>query len=218
MKYELTGERKREDGVLLRRIRATSDFGSVHKGDIGGWIRCEENLSQWGCAWVADDAMVYGNAVVEGDARVYGNAVVKDSAWVSNQSAVFGRAIVCDSATVFNNAEVFGNALICGDARIAECAKVSGYVCIYGGARICGDAVVEKKEDAIWFKNIWSSGRDFTYTRSNKKWSVGCFYGTGKELIEKAYADSIVKGKCYETIVRATEEIYKEMDKYIKIC
>ena len=52
-----------------------------------------------------------------------------------------------------------------------------------------------------------SSGRWFTYTRSNKKWAVGCFYGTGEELIKKAYADSKVSGKCYEAIVRAVETI-----------
>ena len=56
-------------------------------------------------------------------------------------------------------------------------------------------------------KNTWSSGRWFTYTRSNKKWKVGCFYGTGEELIKKAYADSELSGKCYEAIVRAVETI-----------
>lgn len=217
MKYEFTGEKKRVDGVLLRRIRATTNFGGVHKGDIGGWIGCQKNLSQWGHAWVADNAMVYGNALVEGDACVYGNAIIKNNAWIRSQSMVFGNAIVDDSAIVSNDAKVYGDAFIGGDARIVECAKVGGIVYISGGARICGDAVVEKREDAIWFRNIWSSGRDFTYTRSNDKWVVGCFYGSGDELIKKAYADSETKGKCYEAIVRATEAIYKEMDKYIKI-
>ena len=38
-------------------------------------------------------------------------------------------------------------------------------------------------------------------------WVVGCFNGTGKELIAKAYKDSELSGKCYETIVRAVETI-----------
>ena len=49
--------------------------------------------------------------------------------------------------------------------------------------------------------------RWFTYTSSNKKWKVGCFHGTGEELIKKAYADSETSGKCYEAIVRAVEAI-----------
>ena len=56
-------------------------------------------------------------------------------------------------------------------------------------------------------KNTWSSGRWFTYTSSNKKWAVGCFYGTGEELIKKAYKDSELSGRCYEAIVRAVETI-----------
>jgi len=56
-------------------------------------------------------------------------------------------------------------------------------------------------------KNSWSSGRYFTYTESNNKWKVGCFYGTGKELVKKAYDDSELSGKCYEAAVKYVEEI-----------
>ena len=80
-KYELLQDRTIEwRGRTLYRICALRDFGSVHAGDVGGYIECEHNLSQDGDAWVCDDARVYGNAQVCGnawvcdDARVYGNA------------------------------------------------------------------------------------------------------------------------------------------------
>lgn len=38
-------------------------------------------------------------------------------------------------------------------------------------------------------------------------WSVGCFYGTGEELIKKAYNDSEEKGREYERIVKYVESI-----------
>ena len=38
-------------------------------------------------------------------------------------------------------------------------------------------------------------------------WKVGCFYGTGEELIAKAYKDSELSGKCYEASVRFVEEL-----------
>ena len=38
-------------------------------------------------------------------------------------------------------------------------------------------------------------------------WKVGCFYGTGEELIKNAYKDSELSGRCYEAIVRAVETI-----------
>lgn len=110
-------------GIELFRIKALISFGNVKKGELGGYVEKEENLSHPGDAWV------------------------------------------------------------------------------YGDARVYGDAEVSKLNDYIVFKNNWSSGRYFTYTRSNKMWKVGCFYGTGEELIKKAYQDSEDSGKHYEAYV-----------------
>ena len=130
-KYELTSETKVINGLELHRIKALESFGRVEKGELGGWIESEKNLSQDGDAWVFDNARVYG------DAKVSGNA------------------------------------------------------------------------DFIVFKNWWSSGRYFTWTRSNNKWKVGCFYGSGEELIAKAYKDSEKSGREYERVVRYVESILK---------
>ena len=147
-KYELTDETKEIGGVTLHRIRALMDISryGVRAGDVGGWIEAESNLSQYGNAWVSDDARVYGGALVNGNAEVSGNAEVKSI------------------------------------------------------------------RDYAVFKNGWSSGRWFTYTRSNRMWRAGCFHGTGEELIAKAYKDSELSGKCYEAIVRAQEAIDRAID------
>ncbi|MCQ2300861.1 MAG: hypothetical protein MJZ81_12160, partial [Bacteroidales bacterium] len=63
-KYEFTGETKDCDGVVLRRVRAVRNFGLFKKGDLGGWIESEKNLSHSGNAWLFGDAQVYGNAEV----------------------------------------------------------------------------------------------------------------------------------------------------------
>ena len=74
-KYELLQDRTIEwRGRTLYRICALRDFGSVHAGDVGGYIECEHNLSQNGNARVFGNARVYGDAWVYGDARVYDNA------------------------------------------------------------------------------------------------------------------------------------------------
>ena len=157
-KYELTSETKVINGVKLHRIKALNSFGNIKKGELGGWIENEKNLSQDGNAWVCENATVRGNATVDGNARISGNA------WV------------------YYNAKVGGNAEVSGNA------------------------------DFIVFKNWWSSGRYFTWTRSNNKWKVGCFYGSGEELIAKAYKDSEKSGREYERVVRYVESILKEED------
>ena len=131
-------------GVQLFRIKALISFSGIEKGEVGGYIASEKNLSQSGNAWVYGNAKVYGNAEVSGNAKVSGNA------------------------------------------------------------------------DYIVFKNTWSSGRYFTYTKSNRKWRVGCFYGSGAELVEKAYKDSKKSGDFYKAYVdfveklEAIEDIHKE--------
>lgn len=158
-------------GVTLFRIKALISFGNVKKGDLGGYVEKEDNLSHYGNAWVYGNARVFGNAEVFGNARVFGNA------------------------KVYGNARVYGNVEVFGNAKVSDNAKV------FGNAKVSGDG------DYIVFKNNWSSGRYFTYTRSNKMWKVGCFYGTGQELIEKAYRDSENSGKNYEAYVKFVEKL-----------
>lgn len=61
-KYELTSDTKVNRGVVLHRIKALNSFGNIKKGELGGWIEGEKNLSQDGDAWVCDNAMVFNNA------------------------------------------------------------------------------------------------------------------------------------------------------------
>ena len=102
-----------------------------------------------------------------------------------------------DNLGFSGNAWVYGDAEVSGDAQVSGDAEVSGNAWVYGNA------------DYIVFKNNWSSGRYFTYTKSNKMWRVGCFYGTGQELINKAYQDSEVSGKHYEAYVEFVEKLEK---------
>ena len=87
MKYKLTDVKINFMGKTLFQIEAVKCFGDIVKGQKGGFIEKESNLSQGGGnAWVSGDAKVYGNAKVSGNAKVYGNA------WVSGNAEVYGDA------------------------------------------------------------------------------------------------------------------------------
>ena len=51
-KYKLTKKYIIHNGVKLFQIQALVSFGAVSAGDLGGYIEKEENLSQYGDAWV----------------------------------------------------------------------------------------------------------------------------------------------------------------------
>src|SRR3990167_6793001 len=78
MKYELTKKSIINNrGKKLFQIKAITSFGSVIKGELGGYIELEKNLAQVsGDAWVFGNAWVFGDAWVSGNAQVFGNARV----------------------------------------------------------------------------------------------------------------------------------------------
>ena len=104
-KFELTTDTKMFLGRKLFRIKALISFGNVKAGDVGGYIEKEENLSQFGDAWVSGNAKVFGDAEVYGNAEVFGNAEVSGNAKVSGDAWVYGNAEVSGNAWVYGNAD-----------------------------------------------------------------------------------------------------------------
>ena len=140
-KYELTDETKlkivKGKEHKLHRIKALRDFGNVKKGDLGGFIEKEENLSQEGTCWVYGEAEVFGDAQIDENARIYGNAKVYGDAWV------YGDAGITDNAKVYGDACVGAKAQVYGNAEVYERAVVCGCASVYGDAKVRGRAVVE---------------------------------------------------------------------------
>lgn len=126
-KYSLTGKSIYYSGRTLFQIKAGFSFGSIVKGEIGGYVEKEENLSQDGDAWVSGNAQVYGDAYVSGNAQVYGNARVSGNAYVSGNAWVSG------------NAHVYGNACVYGDAHVYGDARLEAKACFTRGWFIGGD-------------------------------------------------------------------------------
>ena len=149
-KYELTNETMDFNGKTLYRIRALKDFGNVKKGNLGGYVESEKNLSHDGNCWIYDKAKVYGNAIVYVNAEIYGNAIVSDNAEVRGQATVAGSAKVYDNAWVFGDAQVFNDAKVYGNAKVFNDAKV------YGNANVFNDAIVY--DNAQVFDNAWVFG------------------------------------------------------------
>ena len=221
-KYKLTEESISYFGKTLYHIEALKDFGNVKKGDKGGYVQSEENLSQEGNCWIYDNAKVFDSAVVYGNAKVFDNAQVFGNATVYGNALVYGNAKVFDDAKVYdgakvysdaivsNNAIVVNKAIVCGNAKVFGNAVIYDNAIVCGNAQVCGDAEIKNNSDYIIFKNWWSSGRHSTWTRSNNMWKVGCFYGKGKELIAKAYKDSELSGREYERVVNYVVSIIKQ--------
>ena len=71
------------------RIIATPPYYDLPKGEFGGWVESENNLSQDGNCWI------YGPA-----ACVYGNAKVLDNAIIRGSSQISEDAVICVKSDV----------------------------------------------------------------------------------------------------------------------
>ena len=122
-KYKLTKTTKEYRGLTLYQIEALKDFGNVEKGEMGGFIEKEENLSQ------DDNAWVYGNAEVYGNAAVFENALVYDNALVYGDARVYGRLKLTggcfyhtkQKSEIMEKIEIDENhEILCSNPKIAE--------------------------------------------------------------------------------------------------
>ena len=214
-KYKLTDEYITIGDNKLYCIEALRDFADVKKGDKGGFIESEYNLSQYGNCWIYDDAKVYenatiyGNALVRGDAEIYGNATIYSYASIEDNVKIYGNAQIFGHACIYDYAKIFDDVIVYDNVEVHDNVEIYGNTLVCGYITLLKDAKISSNSDYIVFKNWWSSGRYFTWTRSNNMWSVGCFYGTGEELIAKAYKDSILSGQEYERVVKYVESILK---------
>ena len=171
-KYKLTEKYIIHNGVKLFQIQALVSFGAVSVGDLGGYIEKEENLSQYGDAWVYDKALVYGNAWVSDNAKVHDKALVYDDAWVYGNARVYG------DAQVYDDACVYGEALVYGDAWV------------YGNAQVSGDAQVFKRNAIFWASVVGTKNGTLTVTSGKNGLVVtrGCFTGTKEEFLSASAA------------------------------
>ena len=132
-KYKLAEDKEQlklnVDGksIIFYRIVALNTFSIVtgtkpivvNKGDIGGWIESEHNLSHDGNCWIFDDAVVLDKAVVKDYAIVKDNAVIADNAIIMESAKVSGHC------QIYNNAVVSGFAEISGEAKVFENANAT---------------------------------------------------------------------------------------------
>ena len=158
-KYCLTDNTIYITGNRLYQIKALKDFGKVKKGDLGGYIASEDNLSQTGNCWVFQNAMVSGNAKVLENAEIRGNVSMYDNSMVSGNSICDGNIYLCDNCRITGYAVVNGNsimiknnAIIGGYSQILSTDKSS----IVGGDVIIGENItivncgIRREKDYIY--------------------------------------------------------------------
>ena len=205
-KYELVPE----TGTKLYnrpmyRIRALKDFSDVKKGDLGGYVESEDNLSQTGNCWIYDDsivglgARVINNAVVKdcstviAHSEISDNAVIEDdshidnSTIVSDQSRVIKSFITNESAVVYKS--VVRNSFVEQSSAIIDSA-VGPDVHIKNGAVIRFD--INNSEDYVVYSTPTAYCRSLTASTKADIWSCDSYANTAEKLRAYLIEDEVL--------------------------
>lgn len=132
-KYELIkSDTKSYGGCTLYRVKYLIDIPEYcQKGQLGGYIEKEENLSQVG------ECVVLDNAIVFGDAEVCDSAIVRDKARVCDRAMIIKRAVIADKCVVLDDSVIEG--IIMGNMRIKGDVYIRDGVIINGHCTMVGD-------------------------------------------------------------------------------
>ena len=141
-KFTLTNITKKYNGITLYQIRALrniinpwNEFELIaRKGELGGWVERENNLSQYGECWVGEDAIVMRGAKIQDMAQVSGSSIITEEAIIRGCAQVWGHTTVRGEAIVQDRAGVGSifpiiirdSAVISGNARINDPIKITG--------------------------------------------------------------------------------------------
>ena len=209
--------------ITLYQIRALRDFTCpyklnpnseilgttlIKKGDLGGYVEKEENLSHEGGCWIFEDAEVRDNGRVEGNARLVGNSLVRDNAIVK------GYSCLSSSAYVWGNAVLDGATQMKGLVSIGGNSRTNGYVSINGNSQVRGDSVLDGYiflngtivlESAKLTGEVHLCGQYYVTFDIDGNKGVAA-YRTTEPIYIQSTNINLIKNGSYEYIVASTKE------------
>lgn len=155
--------------------------------------------------------------------KEYRRAEVCGNAQVYDKASVFEEAFVCSNAKIYGKSKVRQSAEVTDYTEVYDCAEVLGYLSIGGYSKIRGSVRVNlsihmsiiyleasSENDYAVFKNTWSDGRYFIWTRFDDMWNVDGFKRTAKEVLEMAYVESRKNGDMYKVYIDLVENVIKK--------
>lgn len=174
-KYEFTGENFKDEipvgveareEVTVHRIRAVIDIPAhnVKKGDLGGWIEKEGNLSHEGNCWLGN-GIVSGSSTIKGDVLVGENEYEETICYVRGNSHIEGTGLL--SGVVVDNSIINGHILSYGTSF--DFSYVEGNIKAFEG--LLKQCHVKSNGEKIVFSHcvlIPSSGRLKITNRDDK--------------------------------------------------
>ena len=218
MKYKITDIEMSWHDHILHRIESLKDFTlingkEIRKGDLGGWVESENNLSQEGLCWIYDECKMYenarrsGNSIGYGNSLQFGNSQQYGDSLQSENSRQYGNSLQYGNSQQFGYSHQFeysiqyGNSQQFGYSHQYGNSQQFGYSQQFGHSRqsgnskqfenskadkamhLSGNSLFKTKDDIVILTSP-TSGRQITIG-SDKNICTGCFDGSSWFMIDE---------------------------------
>ena len=117
-KYEITDITMEFGGRTLYRIRALKDFSDVKKGELGGWVSNENNLSQYGDCWIYNEAKCMDYSRIYDNGIMYDNSIMFDNSEMHGDSTMYEHSRMYDHSAMYGCSELYGDSILEGDEEL----------------------------------------------------------------------------------------------------
>ena len=179
-KFELSNITMEYKGRTLYRIKATKDFSDVKKGDLGGWVQYEENLSQQGICWIYDDAKCMDNS------RVTEDSIMRDFAEMYDCSKIH------DCSQMFDHSEMH----YCSEMH--DYSQMHNYSQMHDFSEMHGNSMLKDKEKL--YGKLYSIVDDFIEIHNKKGRIVTGVLKNGEILYNVGYQEEMTKEEFIDRI------------------
>lgn len=128
-KYGYTGKTRKWFGREFRQIVALCDVSTaVHKGDIGGYIEHEGNLSHRGACWVDVDCVIGGGVCVMDTAVIRDTFIIaKESDYI--QLCGWSEITGCEFDLSTGDHILISDSIMCDTYLSGECVVTRSTIC-----------------------------------------------------------------------------------------
>ena len=175
-KYEILMDKKNTiewKGHTLHRIKALRDFGDIKKGDIGGFVENENNLSHKGNCWIYDDAKVMDDSIMYDYSRICDKSELHDDSRMYNYSKMYdyselhNNSIMNDDSAMYDNSTMHDYSIMYDNSEMYNNSTLKNKTRLYG-------KLVSSVDNFIEIQN--PQGRLVTCVRKGDKvlYNVGC--------------------------------------------
>ena len=163
-KYELTNITIKLGSKTLYRIISLVSIPKINlrKGDLGGFIEDQSNLSHLGTCWIFDDAMVYNKGKIYDNSLIFNNVRVYNKSRCFGNSIISGQSLICNHSNCYGNCNIMDNSLVYNDASVSGNAELVGIAEVSNGRHFNFGTLSEKyiTEEEIERINEWRKERN----------------------------------------------------------